>query len=1066
MHRTNDKDIPRSENPEQPEKIRQELIHDFRDEDTETWLKAAIEIGQLGRVSEEFRKEHLADPTSEGIHSHRHSWAALASYLGTALPEETPRFKVVMLADGTDGEDESGSVRRDIGIKEWLQDYLGRRVIQGLVKANASAAEFGAIEWFETWAARRAEEQASALEERLRKMQEAGNARAVEGLENQIAQGKSPDQAVDLVREEARGRRFLPAEKPKAWALGSFLAAVSRDTLKELGLPLVPFVKGMLQLGEKEAEYVTGLPRIVIRELEEGRADAEYLEAAHLLLTNVPQPAAVGPVGWVDHGRLLERVDALLPTPRKWNRWDHLQKMLPPGCLHDTFAAWRETPGKREAYAVIRAAEDCCCDELRWLELGEAEKLATTVLALAMIEPGGPGGQDEVKLSHRIRVLCRIIDAWKDRNQKLLQPLVRILKVLLYRQLRQLGRRDDPQATCRRHVYLIQPLVAAWNLRGTVNKDLATIAVRAVERCFSYDKSRRRGSGTSHASYQRLLQTLLCAVPEESLLQDMREYARYDGVREHLKTLYGFAQALGDRDHVRIASTCDEFMSQVWGGLEKPAPPADPRSTEDWWPDRVLLAQLIRLLSRDRMCHQIQEAKERGQTDLDAVCEDCTNPQCRSMEPEVRRALRWLLELRERWHAERDADYPEKTSKSFLAEIGNEVAIRTDSVVGSIETSLARLVSYEAAIRDVADDPYAVVSAMRGAIEEATVLSAACRQSLPYVEREYVSLALESYRRELQERLERITLIADGEEEEEAVRCLRDDTESHFTREDHGLVRNWMLRRHMLREASPPGNWVLHRLLDWRFVVAWILAPYVLSGVLYATLRGAPGAGSWPVWGLPFLLILPGHVTLLVCYFKQSKQLPGGISRASLLLPQMVGALFFGIMQTFNADESWTQAFMGNPLIRALNLVLFLGASYFFVRHVMLKDQRPRVQPPENENRNRLLRQRALSILALGHWQAFGIISLFSMLKGPAMSHSSRAGLIPDSSIMGASGVQFLQQSDSLAAGLGALIPHGIQMGFAGMLTLVVYPWAILTWTVQIFFFSAIFERIMNGSGE
>ena len=179
-----------------------------------------------------------------------------------------------------------------------------------------------------------------------------------------------------------------------------------------------------------------------------------------------------------------------------------------------------------------------------------------------------------------------------------------------------------------------------------------------------------------------------------------------------------------------------------------------------------------------------------------------------------------------------------------------------------------------------------------------------------------------------------------------------------------------------------------------------------------------------------------------------------------------MGALFFGIMQTFNADESWTQAFMGNPLIRALNLVLFLGASYFFVRHVMLKDQRPRVQPPENENRNRLLRQRALSILALGHWQAFGIISLFSMLKGPAMSHSSRAGLIPDSSIMGASGVQFLQQSDSLAAGLGALIPHGIQMGFAGMLTLVVYPWAILTWTVQIFFFSAIFERIMNGSGE
>jgi len=42
-------------------------------------------------------------------------------------------------------------------------------------------------------------------------------------------------------------------------------------------------------------------------------------------------------------------------------------------------------------------------------------------------------------------------------------------------------------------------------------------------------------------------------------------------------------------------------------------------------------------------------------------------------------------------------------------------------------------------------------------------------------------------------------------------------------------------------------------------------------------------------------------------------------------------------------------------------------------------------------------------------------------------------------------------------------LPNMIQLGSKeSFISFLIFPWAILTWTVQLFFFGAIFERIMN----
>jgi hypothetical protein len=68
--------------------------------------------------------------------------------------------------------------------------------------------------------------------------------------------------------------------------------------------------------------------------------------------------------------------------------------------------------------------------------------------------------------------------------------------------------------------------------------------------------------------------------------------------------------------------------------------------------------------------------------------------------------------------------------------------------------------------------------------------------------------------------------------------------------------------------------------------------------------------------------------------------------------------------------------------------------------------------------------------------------------------------------------------SDSISVLVGRYVPHEVTIEFGGifnravlggsgpLIAVEILPWAILVWTVKLFFFSAIFQRIMSRYGD
>jgi hypothetical protein len=411
-----------------------------------------------------------------------------------------------------------------------------------------------------------------------------------------------------------------------------------------------------------------------------------------------------------------------------------------------------------------------------------------------------------------------------------------------------------------------------------------------------------------------------------------------------------------------------------------------------------------------------------------------------------------MMQLKQRWQLEAEADRyaSAKVTRSWRKELDREAGMATAILVKKFDSLIARLAGFERSMLDVNDPPNLVIGAMRGALQDLRELQQLCRQNLPFVEREVVALTLDRRCQELEERLDALLRIVDNEDEVLAKQMLASTPAERVTESDRKLIAHWMLDRFMLRELTPPNSWILRFLLDWRCVVLWILSPFAAAVVIRYWVGDDPGR-QWLV-GVPFILVVVFSILLFACYFVMRTRFPAGLSRASFLLPQMIGTLFLGVMQSFEVEEVWYSAFLVNPVVRLLHIVIFLTASYVFVRRIMLKGQFTTVDVSEDAARSpqRVLRQRTCSILALGMWQAFFLVTLFSLLQGTVMGGAASTALAKRAAHL-----------DALSQQVGEFVPHLIAMDF-GAFTCLIVPWAILSWTIQLFFFGAIFERIMN----
>ena len=107
-----------------------ELLSRFRDDDTDTWIAAAIEMGEKGPAVLPELESYLS--SEKDMHAHRHTWGVMAAVLSTHWDREIPRIPMVT---------RPGLAPERIEPRVWFKNLAQETVIAGL--AAEGSATFG-----------------------------------------------------------------------------------------------------------------------------------------------------------------------------------------------------------------------------------------------------------------------------------------------------------------------------------------------------------------------------------------------------------------------------------------------------------------------------------------------------------------------------------------------------------------------------------------------------------------------------------------------------------------------------------------------------------------------------------------------------------------------------------------------------------------------------------------------------------------------------------------------------------------------------------------------------------
>lgn len=989
------------------------LYYQFRDEDTAAWISAARKIGKSGDSGLQFIRKWINN--RRNLHAHRHSWCALGMYLSES--KENPSIE--LLVDGQKNKTET------LPAHAYLRQWLANIIVSGCALSDLTLGEISGIQSV----AERRNEQVNILQRKLdssNNIPEQGKVALARKIEIfQSDQTPLKDICSGLINKK------YPLWDP--WTFSSFIAGVSPELLKVLEIPLELLTYTCALMASKDEgsiAYLSNLPRFLLS----SSIEPDLTERIASILKDHLPPVTAQETHWINYMTLL--ADWLDREDLNGSEYltDQILQRLAPDDLKQAFVAWRTQKTERDAIHLIRTAEGCFCGLEEWREKTKEEQMALPVFFHVMQDPGIPPEDCRIlSLAHRVKILQRNIDTWADSNRKILVTFVRLLKCLLYKQLLNLTPGIDPSTELRSQIYIIQPLVERWNLKGTVDKDLATIAARILSAAYRMSKHRNNGE----CIYKEFLYTLLHAVPERNMIKDLVNYTLEDDVNDQMETLSEFMDAVQSRP---IADDIDtpfgNYIEKVWSAN----PEAEMGSKKD-------------TRNAKKQCDGFF-LKTPGKADVLSLVKTLIRREPGDGFEDISRdTLRWFVSLHERWMFEVNEDQTEHRSKSYTLEKQSEIELRVEKVITRFDSLITDIAWQEQIVAGSSQSPIQYIHTLNDLNQNITRLRDICRQYLPFPEREYVTVYLKKKKRLIEERIKLLGPVFEEEKEAMGLKLLNDPTRKAIEFNDRKLIQRWMLKRFMLSELAPSGS-ILKLLLDWRVVIAWVLFPFLLASVLKHYAEPLSRDSSLHIAGYPFLLMIFINVVLIVCFVMHRKNTMPGLSRASLLMPQMVGALFLGIMESFGADESWSMAFLTHPMIRVVKIAIFSIASYYFVRNVMLGSQSPWVPEQNMERRrklrNRILRKRTLNFLSLGLWQAFTLINLFSMLQARVMCDASRANLFQDRSM------------DVVSKVIDAVVPHILTIDLIMDLQITVLPWAIFTWTVQLFFFSVIFERIMN----
>jgi len=994
------------------DKAFQALINDFIDEDTDTWIEAAKKIGHLAYDGNRNAREFLASllKSRENIHYHRHSWCALAAYLSLGAEREgagfEPHFKEVH--DGT----AVVSVPHLLG---WSGEWLARMILSIAPQSDLSIADIAGVKssYFITWL----EKQAARFENDIRKMQEKGNEVAVRSKQKGLAILKD---RTSLLRDVKSLPRDSLIKSEVEWIFSSFLAGSSRQFLESLGFDSNVLVRSLSPCASQgKIGYISSLPRL-LSELDPEYANVKWLElmASHMWAGQAP---------WGNKADLLGQ---LILLARQWNLGNRRAMMnilhpAVPDSVRQLFAdyhAARMDPdvsfASRERLQIetIRKCEEYFVDFLRWQEASSGQKTTIAVFVHLMMDlPAESPRRQILDLDHRISLTIDLIERTRESNRELQVPLVRLLKQLFNIELVNLRNRFVKQPTekrrsklfnvCQRQIHIIEPILDGWNLRETIYKDMATIASRTLDVCYSYSQDQLDVEG--FPDYFKLLYCILYALPEAPFLIDLKEFAKCQEIKDDLDIIYKL-----DRDVPQPAENSPIFKYDqplfAPGDEFSRFPAAGPNT-----------ASLINLL--------IGSPSQKKVNDVHP--EKCYQQ------------LFNILAVQQNLIIAGETGYVLNKGPSFIKEIADDLKIRTRALVQEFTSTISEIDSLFGSMRYGRMAPRDLKSTLWSLMDHTQHLLVLTRKHLPLVERvivcSYLSFRLEHIKRKLTQ----LSAVMDQENEKKAQEILET---GHA--EDKNLISRWMYDRYMLRELAGK-NRILRFFLSPLSIMVFITVLVGLT-ILANRLTGGSHIADSPWVAAPYLGGLAVILIFLLAARNVFKKMtfPGGIRPTAFFLPPIVATLFLGIMESLSSDDIWAGAFMKSPVPRLLSILIWLMASFYFVKKVMLGGQSPSaVTSPQ-----KVINKRAWSILSIGLWQSFFLLLIFSILQGPSMVGPGHMDLIDKA--------QFLPP---LAKTAGAYLPNVIDTRILSFQVLI-FPWALLSWTVRLFFFSAIFEQIMK----
>lgn len=979
----------------------------FADEDTATWTAAAVELGARAVAEPEalaFVRHWLArspEDAPEGeANIHRFRHACCALASYLSAPRADPEAVRDLLE------------RHVLGPLVNLA-FAGLRATKGTIGDLSRIPGLG--ERFTAWR----DAQREGLVARLEKLEAAGNDRGVAANRAKLEALDALDAAAELPKGFDPDLPGLLPQTP--WALASYFAGV-RSAAALSGVPLDLLVRGALALGQQRKgaglPFVLNLAPLLLAVKAETDAAQWDALVAEVAVTHHP--------AWVAerlHYNDWVRASAALPgAPSVLERLERDAPWSP--ALVQAVAALKDAPPAelpRHASRLMRdIAERAFADDWAWEEKTSGERFALNLFAMLAVHGPGPlvGRPDDSKIapsvSHRVALVLEALQRGFRAREHVVPTLVRCLKLLLDQELRAHAGKRDLADVCRRQVALVRPLVAEWRLPRTLRKDLATIVCRVLLAAFRADR----------AAFVELLYHVLYALPDEVLFREIIEYSTEDEVSQLLHRVVDLVEAAhADADGAVLLPRYLAFAEKV-GELAA----ASPRVA---WTGH--LPALVRFMGRVPDSEDARISRGPPLADL-----------------EVEGALQAILRCR----GDLEADWSELSSARRSDRKGASWAAREAS---RTEGQRARrsFDRFSRLLDDVqvlesdclpevgrprpTDD---LVRRWRRLISTLDELSARSADNLPFLEREVVVALLEARIEHLERRLSGLVQVLEREDEAAAVGVLEararqtsadDEGLAHdLVNEDARLVQEWMLGRYMIAELARVFELRVLALLTRPGVVfAWLLAPFVACAALHRA-----GLEAW--LGVPFVATAILDVGLLVAYSLEARR-PRGLAAGAgrYLLPQITAALFLGISEVLASDESWSLAVLEYGGVRLFTAGAFLAAGFFFIREVLLGGQL------EGRAEARAKTRRAGSVMALVLWQSFALVTLFGAVGGRVMG--ARAGL----------------EVDHLGVAFG--LPHEARLEVLGA-TFRIFPWALVTWTVQVFFFSAIFERIMRSS--